>query len=251
MIQSIAGSIFAFCCLLGLIMLMFAHAFYLRLAHRDDADFDFHADDPNPFGSVSHALFTLYKFILGDFDDGAFLSPEDKALFVLYMFFVVIVMLNILIAIVSDSYDDGMVRSESLFWLARLGMAQEYQISSQRLRNMFFKLSLNLSVLRGELKVGEEGGLGAIVRHMGKTAKSYDSWTGRVLDIEKRVEGITKTSETTLGKKLTKLAESNAELETKLGMKFDAIMAHLKEQSTSTPTPTRRRPSSKSSQRGS
>ena len=26
MIQSIAGSIFAFCCLLGLIMLMFAHA---------------------------------------------------------------------------------------------------------------------------------------------------------------------------------------------------------------------------------
>ena len=58
-----------------------------------------------PFGTVGETLLTMYNIgMLGDFDRDVFASDFAATLFVWYTFFVVIVNLNVLIAIVSDSY---------------------------------------------------------------------------------------------------------------------------------------------------
>ena len=52
---------------------------------------------------------------------------DSKFLFVALMMVVVVVMMNILIAIVSDSYSDAMRRSGPLFWRARVDLIAEYE----------------------------------------------------------------------------------------------------------------------------
>ena len=50
-------------------------------------------------------MLTMYNIgILGDFDRDVFASHFTALLFVWYTFFVVVINLNVLIAIVSDSY---------------------------------------------------------------------------------------------------------------------------------------------------
>jgi hypothetical protein len=63
--------------------------------------------------------------LLGDFDMDAFPTVFTKLLFVVFMFIVVVILLNILIAIVSDSYDNAMVKSTELFWKSRLELVAE------------------------------------------------------------------------------------------------------------------------------
>jgi len=63
---------------------------------------------------------TLYLMMLGDYDPDDFPDTYTSLMSFLFMFLVVVVMMNVLITIVSDSYDNTMVRSNELFWRARL-----------------------------------------------------------------------------------------------------------------------------------
>mmetsp|Transcript_67110 Transcript_67110/g.184842 ORF Transcript_67110/g.184842 Transcript_67110/m.184842 type:complete len:438 (+) Transcript_67110:3268-4581(+) len=87
---------------------MFAHLFFLRAAHVGSVS----------LGEVYQGLYDLA--FLGDAGDHADIFSSDQLLLDIFVFVIIVVLLNILIAIVSDSYDEAMARSRNLFWFARL-----------------------------------------------------------------------------------------------------------------------------------
>ena len=65
-----------------------------------------HPRRAQPFATLIEALFTMFNMgFLGDFDRDYFGSkPEVLWLFIFFVLIVIVIMLNVLIAIVSDSY---------------------------------------------------------------------------------------------------------------------------------------------------
>ena len=112
-------------------VLMFAGMFHLllfktveELNNGDLYDDDEVGDVPTQaWGTVSNSIITVIGMVLSEFDRDMFASklfPESIAvlatlLFAVFISFVVIVMLNVLIAVVSDSYDYAMTRATQLF----------------------------------------------------------------------------------------------------------------------------------------
>jgi len=115
---------------------MFASMFLILHSEDDDGDDDGEGDggflnDPRPFQTFGQAGLSVFQMIMGNFErewfeaDTLNLSALSVFLFILFMFFVVIVMLNVLIAVVSDSYDLAMTRAENLFLRTRLELVAE------------------------------------------------------------------------------------------------------------------------------
>ncbi|GMH81026.1 hypothetical protein TrLO_g9475, partial [Triparma laevis f. longispina] len=121
MMSTIFADLRSFMAVLCIIVVMFGHAFYLVLAtsasNEDLADLD--------FGSEAGTAWSLYLMILGTFEPSAFAGFWAEALFLMYSFLVVIILLNVLIAIVGDSYDAVLVKSTELFWQSRLELVAE------------------------------------------------------------------------------------------------------------------------------
>jgi hypothetical protein len=72
---------------------------------------------------------TIFSLLLlafvGDYDLDNYPGQADRGCLVLFLVVVVIVQLNILIAIVSDSYDAAMAKSEALYYRAKLELVTE------------------------------------------------------------------------------------------------------------------------------
>ena len=124
----ILRDIASFCVVLVIWILAFASVLYVVYC---SADPDSAASD-QPFQTVGDTLFTMYRVMLGDYSDewsDAFESKASsqytKIVFVVYMFLGTIVMLNVLIAVVSDSYDGAIARARGLFLRARLQFVAE------------------------------------------------------------------------------------------------------------------------------
>ena len=121
MLRGMATALAPFFVVMGVILTMFAHLFYFRNSEIDASEFGFHDDGaPTPF----YPLATLYKslFLLafvGDFDADAFPTDWDICLLVSFIVLVVIIMMNVLIAIVSDEYDRCMAMAYELYWTER------------------------------------------------------------------------------------------------------------------------------------
>ena len=96
---------------LGLFMLMFGNAFYVMLSSPLDTTGTDEDDESPPFGTISETFLTVFRMMLGDFERGWFTAESESSrvapflitLFVLYMFTVMILLLNMLIAIVSGT----------------------------------------------------------------------------------------------------------------------------------------------------
>ena len=130
MINQVILDLRSFLVVLLVVILMFGHAFYVLLSDNDP---------DNPFKSFGlrvnetegETLSTLYLTLLGDFDMDAYKMKNDPNdpfaswLFFLFSFIVMIILLNVLIAIVSDSYDMVLVNSSELFWRSRLELVAE------------------------------------------------------------------------------------------------------------------------------
>ena len=69
--------------------------------------------------------------MFGEFAPEYFHTSFSLALGFLYMFIVVIIMLNVLIAIVSDSYDAAMAKSDELYWRAKYELITEVSTTFQ------------------------------------------------------------------------------------------------------------------------
>jgi len=110
-----------------LIMLMFGSAFYLYLGQLEAEEYGFHDDGaPNSFESAKMTMFSLLLLaFVGDYDLDNYPRPADRGYLVLFLVVVVVVQLNILIAIVSDSYDAAMAKSEALYYRANFELVTE------------------------------------------------------------------------------------------------------------------------------
>lgn len=89
------------------------------------------------FGDVAAALFTTANMLLfGDYDQGAFDSSSDgltaRIIFLGVMFVTLIILLNLLIAILSDSYERVQDRSAMELTLARAEILDSQQLSLHR-----------------------------------------------------------------------------------------------------------------------
>ena len=111
-IQQIIIRIIPFCMLLAVVMLMFAEVFVI-VFEGDNDHIRFAAVDNSPWVNWGETAFTLYRMLFGDFDRDWF-RTEDRDLlvnrfvvviFVAFQFIVGIVLLNVLIAVVSDAYE--------------------------------------------------------------------------------------------------------------------------------------------------
>mmetsp|Transcript_17614 Transcript_17614/g.43330 ORF Transcript_17614/g.43330 Transcript_17614/m.43330 type:complete len:840 (-) Transcript_17614:45-2564(-) len=114
-----------------------------KLVHEIQCD----AYDPSPWCNHWSALLSVFTMLLGEIDEGRFIDPEvgwvAVALFALFMFLMVILLANVLIAIVTDSYkviqDE---RAAIVFWTNRLDfIAQMDAVANgpwkRKLRKMF------------------------------------------------------------------------------------------------------------------
>ncbi len=111
MIQEILVNVDAFIFVFLCIIVMFAMMYHVLL--RD-------VEGISEWRDFDMSLWQTWTYSLGEFDDVAFQTDHASVLFSALMLVVVIIMMNILIAIVSDSYTDAMNRSGPLFWRARV-----------------------------------------------------------------------------------------------------------------------------------
>jgi hypothetical protein len=121
MLQEIISNIDAFMVVLCMIIVMFASLYHLLLKNNA-------AVDDDEYGSFFSTLWKVMMYSVGgDLDDTAFPTAQAHFLFIAMVLCVVIIMMNILIAIVSDSYTDAMARSGPLFWRARVDLIAELE----------------------------------------------------------------------------------------------------------------------------
>ena len=123
--------------LLGL-MSVFAFIFYLLLGHpsiqigREDAFADDDSDDP--FATPGESILTLLRMTMGDFDRGWFRSEyPDLNHFVIFLYAMftlvgVIIMLNVLIAVVSEVYTDAKEKAVVNYFVGTLDLVAALDI---------------------------------------------------------------------------------------------------------------------------
>ena len=135
MVERIVDDIWVFLFFYFIWVLLFGSVFYLRLGTRHADTFGFHKiGAPNAFESVRMTIFSLLLFsFTGDVDPDNFPTHVDKALLVVYLLVTVVVQLNILIAIVGDSYDAARATGKALYYRAHLELVTETSWIANRL----------------------------------------------------------------------------------------------------------------------
>mmetsp|Transcript_3044 Transcript_3044/g.6749 ORF Transcript_3044/g.6749 Transcript_3044/m.6749 type:complete len:379 (+) Transcript_3044:3-1139(+) len=123
-ILQIMKDIFWFCVILLTLVISFSQMFFTLLAPPTCATGELTGRQCQQ----SEYLLKVYSILLGDFgiftrDD--FVSGVSVFLVVLYTFLVTVVLLNVLIAIASDSYEKCLLKSQKLFGRARVMLIAE------------------------------------------------------------------------------------------------------------------------------
>eukprot|EP01043_Picozoa_sp_COSAG02_P041604 COSAG02_NODE_3463_length_6697_cov_37.140497_3_plen_1025_part_00 len=104
-IAQIAVDIAPFLGILMLLLYGFAAAFAVSMPSSPEYNFD--------RDGLSGPFVTAYLFMLGHMDPSTYSGPVSKAIMVLFMFVIVVVMMNLLIAIMSDSFEKVMEEDPS------------------------------------------------------------------------------------------------------------------------------------------
>jgi hypothetical protein len=120
MLQEISWKVQTFLVVLLWILVVFALMYHILLAGEDL--------DDDSWNSFLGSLWKIWGYaVSGELDDTAFPTSQAYPLFVIFGLTIVIVMMNILIAIVSDAYADSMRRSAPLYWRARVDLIASYE----------------------------------------------------------------------------------------------------------------------------
>ena len=93
------------------------------------------APDTVAYRDVGSALFSAFALLLGDFDSDLYVqSPVKETLFIVFAGLQIIVLLNALIAIMSDTYDrvQETAKEQGLLQRARLLVGKQAQANGQR-----------------------------------------------------------------------------------------------------------------------
>jgi len=125
-VQRLAAFLLALC----VILLMFAQMFYIVYAESDQCNCTDNNPDANPFPhcTFQESLLKVYTMLMGEIGNEMRYStlPVAQFLYVAFAFLVVILLSNVLIAIVTDSY--GVIKNERaamVFWSNRLDFVAE------------------------------------------------------------------------------------------------------------------------------
>ena len=125
-ILQITKDIFWFCIILLALIVSFSQMFFTLMAPPSCAT----TEDTTDIRECkqNEYLLSVYTILLGDFglferDD--FVSGVSVFLVVLYSFLVTVVLLNVLIAVASDSYEKCLLKSQKLFGRARVMLIAE------------------------------------------------------------------------------------------------------------------------------
>ena len=128
MMEHIAIAMSSFLVVVVIVLAGFAHAFWLLFAFvPDPVDDDGGGLNRGSFSSFGNSFFTMVKMMLGDINTQEFAMAgydEDlvKWIFTLNMIVVCVVLLNLLIAVVSDKYEPVLQNSHAEFLKNRAGM---------------------------------------------------------------------------------------------------------------------------------
>jgi hypothetical protein len=151
-------------------------------------------DEERGISDIGHAIWKMVLLTLGDYDDSSYDSAFKGVVFLVFIFLMVIVMMNILIAIVSDSYDDAMARSMKMFLRARAGLVEEYL----RLKISVLKMCKGLGMSYEDEKQKRdhmENNVRERLRvELQDEALLHGKRPGRIIDLTKRVEGVVNES---------------------------------------------------------
>eukprot|EP00747_Dinoflagellata_sp_TGD_P024946 gnl/TRDRNA2_/TRDRNA2_130900_c1_seq1.p1 gnl/TRDRNA2_/TRDRNA2_130900_c1~~gnl/TRDRNA2_/TRDRNA2_130900_c1_seq1.p1 ORF type:complete len:269 (-),score=33.39 gnl/TRDRNA2_/TRDRNA2_130900_c1_seq1:310-1068(-) len=144
-----------------------------------------------PFLEFSEGFLTVYRMMLGDFSRSWFTSDDwylqacAEIFFVVFMLIVQIMMLNVLIAVVSESYDIAHVKAHDLYHRSRLNLAAELDamgLTREGLHGLYWVSGWLLRILARDLETGSE-------------EDSIDFEVQRAEDIERRTKLIVAESE--------------------------------------------------------
>lgn len=127
MIENIIIDIMEFSLVLFILLCMFTNVLYFRHSGEHAPDITLHDDEAShPFDQMQSAFHSTFLLgFVGDFDGNAFPYKGDKMILDMFIMIINVVMLNVLIAIVSDSYDTAIAKSYGLFWFERLSVVLE------------------------------------------------------------------------------------------------------------------------------
>jgi len=140
----------------------------------------FQSQPVNEYYGYDNSLLTVYGFLFGSYDvllfDTAISPILAKVLVSIFMFFVVIVLLNLLIALMGDIFDEvqSKAEQESTFGKAKLIVAYESLFSTSYKRNHekeFYPIWLHV------LKKGKEE----------DNQKEEDGWKGRTEELRREI----------------------------------------------------------------
>lgn len=126
-ISSIVSDIVPFLVLALCVMFGFAVAFYILYRHvspdEECPDDDQFQSMHEAFGNFKRTFFTVFSYVFGDFDlDDIYKAPESNTtiiVFVLYMVIIAIILLNMLIAIMGESFNRILSDEDTRFVKAR------------------------------------------------------------------------------------------------------------------------------------
>lgn len=124
-----------FCVILLTLVVSFAQMFFTLLAPESCAYQEQEEVDYNRACTPSEYYLSVYSILLGDFglfQRESFVTVFAVVLAVFFSFIVVLVLLNVLIAVASDSYEKCLMRSRKLFGRARVMLIAE-MVSFQNL----------------------------------------------------------------------------------------------------------------------
>jgi hypothetical protein len=190
-IPIILHSISSFLVVMGVFIVGFSHAFHV---------FE-HDADKEAFGTIYVSVWSTYQIMLGQFPEDNFSRFAPACLFLIYTLIVMIVMLNVLIAVVSDGYDYAMTKSKRLFFKARLELVAELDhlfslVSRQHLDSIDNMLEPLMSTMKfvlrtkqdkGELDIEEEAVWEGKLQHMERTFAAANKAS------EKRIQSLERT----------------------------------------------------------
>lgn len=127
-ILQIAKDVLWFCVIASIVVIAFSQMFFTVLAPDScsiSRGISADVDETRSCIQSEYFLSAYLLLIFQDFDRETFETPFSVFLMVLYSFMIVLVMLNVLIAVASESYEKCVVRSSSLFGRARVMMLAE------------------------------------------------------------------------------------------------------------------------------
>ena len=132
MLQKIIVEVDMFMAMFALVMVMFGSLFRIALHHKhaDEEDADDEEEEEDQFRHFATSMWIVFLAALGEFQDeqdpgSLYPTTAMKVLFVLMTFICWIILMNVLIAIISESFSEAVTNSEKIFYGARIDLLHQ------------------------------------------------------------------------------------------------------------------------------